>query len=287
MRIIIIIFLLLGSFTAEVCSARVHSPAEFVFDLHSIAYSFTVVPQTSFAETKWSPEQGPRWYIHAGVAAAHAAAAYPAYDYLTGVWGQSNGKFHLKDETHDYLAFNDEVSHTFVSYKLTQFFTSVYHGLGYQRGKSRVLGAVEAAAVMTFVEFPVDAFNPDQGLGVTDLLANYVGVGLAYLKSGNPSLSDLDLKLSIKSFDSSRSKGLGYDSYDYDNYIYWLTYRERPAVIGVGYSTARTSPTEPLPELYLGIGTTLPDLISLFSSDLARKVRSLEFYYFNLNLQIR
>jgi len=223
-------------------------------------------------------------FTYGGIAAVHVVGAIAGYNNLTDLWGSPDGKFHFKDESADNLAFNDEVSHMFISYKLTQGFSSAYRCLGFTDRKARLLGVLESALIMTAVEFPVDAYNPSQGLGVTDAVANYAGIVVAWWKSIDPRLADIDIKVSIKSLSSRRGMVLGYDCYDYDNYIYWLTYRYRFAVLGAGYSTGRSTPADVEPQLFLGIGTTIPDLIRPVSSKLAERLRPLELYFFNLRL---
>jgi hypothetical protein len=262
---------------------RIPNPSESAYQLHTYAYHFTPIMAGEIQPVV--QEGGAKWYTYGAIGAVHLASAYPAYEHLTSVWGQPVGKFHLKHETADYLAFSDEVSHMFISYKLMQGISSAYRQVGISASSSRLAGAVEAALVMTAVEFPVDAYNPDQGLGITDLVADYMGVGLAYWKSVDPRLANFDLKVSMKSFSSDKSKGLGYDCDDYDNYVYWLTYRHRFAVVGIGYSTSREVALEPNPELHLGIGTTIPDLVSVFSSKLAKTLQPLELYFINFNVK--
>jgi hypothetical protein len=223
---------------------------------------------------------------YAGIVAAHGVGAVAGYNHLTKLWGVPDGRFHIKDEFGDHLAFNDEVSHVFVSYKLAQGFCSVYRGIGFSDGKARLLGLLEAVLVMTAVEFPVDAYNPSQGLGVTDLAANYAGVGLAWWRSADPKLRNFDLKASVKSVSSRSASVLGSEAVDYDNYVYWLTYRHKVPVIGLGYSTGRDSPAEVEPQLFLGIGTTIPDLLAPICSKLAARLRPLELYFFNLKVRV-
>jgi len=100
------------------------------------------------------------------------------------------------------------------------------------------------------------------------------------------SFIDFDLKVSIKSTSNQSRAVLGYDSADYDNYIYWLTYRKSVLVLGAGYSTRRLNPTDPEPQLLLGVGSTIPDLVKPISSGLARYLRPLEVYYFNFHVDL-
>lgn len=285
MRRLIVILLLFGSFPVHMIRGNDIAPSDSAYSLHSFAYYHTPVLLSLDIPLATEEPEGVRWYAYGGIAAAHVGASVPVYNYLTHMWGAPVGKFHIKDETADYLAFNDEVSHLFVSYKLTHGFGAAYRALGFRESRARLLGALESAFVMTFVEFPVDAYNPSQGLGITDLAADYLGIGLAWLKSANPKLENFDLKVSMRSFSGRYSRGLGEDQEDYDNYIYWLTYRYEFAVAGVGYGTTHPSPYDPDPSVYFGIGTTIPDLVGVFSSKFAKKLRPLELYFFNFNVE--
>lgn len=264
-------------------SAQFPSPASYVFKLHGFSHPVVYMMRndagTDDDQVKISG------LTYGGIAATHVAGAAVGYSVLKNVWGSSDGRFHLKNETGDHLAFNDEISHLFVGYKLTQGFKSAYRGLGFSNEKARTLGMIESALVMTAVEFPVDAYNPTQGLGITDLVADYIGIGLAYWKDIDPRLSNFDIKVSVKSISANNGRALGYNNEDYDNYIYWLTYRYRFAVVGAGYSTGRTSPVDPQPQMFLGIGTTIPDLCRPISSKLADRLKPLELYFFNFNLK--
>jgi hypothetical protein len=285
MKRLALILLLLGSFQISPVRGDDFAPYDSAYSLHSFAYYQPPMLLSMNAPAMPEKSDGVRWYTYGGIAAAHVGGSLPVYNYLTNTWGAPTGKFHIKDETADHLAFNDEVSHLFVSYKLTQGFGAAYRGLGFSDGRARLLGALESAFIMTFVEFPVDAYNPSQGLGITDLAADYLGIGLAWMKDANPSFENLDVKVSMRSFSNQYSRGLGEDQEDYDNYIYWLTYRYKFAVAGIGYGTTHPSPYDPDPSAYFGVGTTIPDLVGVFSKKLAGNLKPLELYFFNLNIE--
>ena len=216
-------------------------------------------------------------------AGTNLAAAVPVYNHMTSAWGLPDGKFHFKDDwSGDNLALNDEISHLFVSYKLMQFFNSGYNFVGFSPKTAKILGIVETAFIVTAVEFPIDAFNPDQGFGISDLIFDYAGIAMAYMKITNPALKNWDIKTSLKSLSYSNKNVIGSNSEDYDNYIYWLTYRKSPAVFGLGYSTDHPQPYQVDKQFYLAIGTTVPDLVRLISPKIADKLNWMEVYYFNL-----
>ncbi|MGH8004228.1 MAG: DUF2279 domain-containing protein, partial [Limisphaerales bacterium] len=128
----------------------------------------------------------------------HVVGLAVAYDQTQKSWGGSTGKFHFKsDWSGDGLAQNDEISHLTVAYTLTKEFYRAYRWAGFSPKKARLYGTLESAVLMTFVEVPMDAFNTTQGFGIEDLLANYAGVGLGFLKLSRP--GNWDIKTSAKS----------------------------------------------------------------------------------------
>lgn len=215
---------------------------------------------------------------------ANIAMMPPAYNHMVKSWGKPDGKFHVKNDwSGDNLALNDEVSHLLVSYKLTQVFHSAYKALGFGEKTARILGMTEAAFIVTAVEYPIDAYNPTQGFGISDLIFDYTGILMAYFKISDRRFENWDLKTSVKSFSNANRQVIGDEAEDYDNYIYWLTYRKAPAVFGFGYGTSHPEVGQVNKEFYLGIGTTLPDILSPLSKKLSKAFRWAEVYYFNLS----
>jgi len=206
-----------------------------------------------------------------------------AFNHMIDAWGVPNGKFHIKhDWSGDNMALNDEVSHLLVSYKMVQTFNAGYKLIGYSGRTARILAMIESAILATAVEYPVDAYNPTQGLGISDLIFDYTGIGLGYFKITDERFQRWDLKTSVKSLRHANRQVIGENAEDYDNYIYWLTYKRSPAVFGFGYSTSHSLSGGVSKEFYLGVGTTLPDLLEPISKKLATILRCSEFYYFNL-----
>ncbi|MCI0331044.1 MAG: hypothetical protein L0196_08910 [candidate division Zixibacteria bacterium] len=224
----------------------------------------------------------------------HLVGLVLTYDQTQKSWGGSTGKFHLKNDwSGEGLAQNDEVSHLAVGYVLTKQFHRAYRWAGFSPKKSRTYGALEAALLLTLVEFPMDAFNPTQGFGVADLVFDYAGVGLGLLQLSRP--GNWDVKVSAKSNPFSSQEHLfAQTAQQFDNFIFWCTYRpdwkwgeRQPVSLGLGYSTRRdTDGLSPLREFRLGVGTTIPDLVRSFAPNAARYFEVLDFYYFNLNLPI-
>ncbi len=111
-------------------------------------------------------------------------------------WGQSRGRFHVKDDwTGDSLSQNDEASHLFFGYTLTRTFSGQWRWGGMPPRRSRTVGAAESAVALTLVEV-LDAFNPAQGLGISDLLFDYTGVGAGLWTLSHP--VDWTIRTSVK-----------------------------------------------------------------------------------------
>jgi len=227
------------------------------------------------------------------VGAAHAVAGVLLYREARAAWGESNGRFHIKDDwTGDDLAQSDEISHLVTGYHLTKAFSRVWGWTGMRRQRARTLAAVEAAALLTFVEVPLDAFNPRQGLGVEDLAFDYIGVGIGLVALSHP--GRWDVKFSAKENPFRAQENLfAQSSRDADNYVFWATYRlplgpggRQPISLGLGHGVRRAGDGQrAVRELYLGVGTTVPDVVRAVAPGAARHFEVLGPYYFNVRLR--
>jgi len=250
----------------------------------SMMQSHGAIMMPDFRLGGMSVERGQSKLLTHSLAVGINLAAMPfLYDHMTGLWGSPDGKFHIKDDWNgDMLGLSDEVSHLFVSYKLAQFLHSGYGKIGYSDKTAKILGFAEATFIVTAVEFPIDAYNPDQGFGISDLIFDYTGLGLAYLKITDSRFENFDLKVSVKSLSYDSRSVLGDNNEDYDNYIYWLTYTKSPLVLGLGYGTDHPEIYDVDRQFYLGLGTTLPDLIRPFSEKVSSFFKWAELYYINI-----
>ena len=227
------------------------------------------------------------------VGAAHVVAGVVLYRQARAAWGRSNGHFHIKaDWTGDTLSQNDEISHLVAGYHFTKAFSQVWGWTGMRPQRARTLGAVEAAALLTLVEVPLDAFNPRQGLGVGDLAFDYVGVGLGLVAVSHP--GRWDVKFSTKQNPFRAQEHLfSQSARDEDNYVFWATYRvplgpgrRQPLSVGLGHSVRRAGDGQrAVRELYLGVGTTVPDVVRAVAPGAARHFEFLGAYYFNVRLR--
>jgi hypothetical protein len=208
-------------------------------------------------------------------------------------WGQSKGKFHLKDDWKgDGLAQTDELSHFMWGYKMTQFLYWAYEWAGFSSTTSRTLSVCQSSLILTLVEYPIDAYNPKQGLGVSDLVFDYLGVGLAVAKKHSSWLNDFDFKISWKKNIFSENQTVFAQTYEeFDNFIYWLTYRtklffpKKLACFGIGYSATRSG-FKPERQIYAGIGLSIPDFASLFGRRVGDACKPLEILYPSIRIKL-
>ncbi len=224
-----------------------------------------------------------RLALWAGISIGEGAIAYQN---TINLWGKPEGKFHFKNDLiGDGMALSDEISHLFVAYKLTQITRLGFRWSGLSPSASARWGAAQAALYMAFVEYPLDAYNPDQGFGVSDLVADLAGAGLAWYRAGreNPRW---DFKVSVKPdfFAGVSDRLLAQNAKQYDDYIYWLTYRisdnrYNPLVLGVGYSTNHPGDGRVDKELHLNIGTSLSEIGRIFGRHTESVLSPAEFYF--------
>lgn len=208
-------------------------------------------------------------------------------------WGKSNSRFHIKDDWKgDYLAQADELSHFMWGYKMTQFLFTSFRWVGFSSKTTEVLSLFESAMILTSVEYPIDAYNPKQGLGVSDLVFDYLGIGSAFAKRHVTWLQDFDFKISWKENIFSSHHPVFAQTYEeYDNIIYWITYKTKlflPRKIlcfGLGYGVIHHG-IEPQRQTYCGIGLSLSEFASLFWGKLKEPAKFLDLFYPNLHVRL-
>lgn|GEM_PF-1117660 len=223
----------------------------------------------------------------------NAAALFFGFKGAIEAWGESKGAFHLKDDWNgDNLKQTDELSHFMWGYKMTQFLFSAYRWSGFSTEASHAISVFQTALVLTMVEYPMDAHNPEQGFGVSDLAFDYAGIGLAYLKRRLDALDDFDFKISWKRNVFFSNQPMFAQTYDeFDNFIYWLTYRtrlflpEKIVCLGLGYSATRRGGVARR-QVFAGAGLSLPDLAGLFGEKLKARAGFLGLFYPNLRIEL-
>jgi len=225
-------------------------------------------------------------------ALANVAFGTAGYFWSQEAWGTSSGKFHWKkDWAGDNMAQNDEISHIVVAYNFSKIFQPVYQWLGLAPSRSMTYATLHSALLSTLIEYPIDAYNPLQGFGTSDLVANYLGCGLALGQYHLPVLKNFKLKLSFKQAPwISNTHVVAGTAEEFDNEIYWLTFR--PVYkrvdflhLGLGYSTNHYKYIVER-EYYLGIGSTIPEVVSILSPKIARWISPLNMFYLELHKRL-
>jgi hypothetical protein len=225
-------------------------------------------------------------HLHRNLILGNLIVGSAAYVYLSNTWGTPDGKFHLKRDIDDNLAMTDEISHAFVSYRLTQGCAWLFRVFKMPESKVEKYSIIEAALVTTLVEFPLDAYNPDQGFGVSDLIFNWIGISFAYFKQHG--LESFDLKFAVKrsplEFDN---KLLANKNAEFDNFVWWATWKPKYLWLGLGYSTNHSRPGGLVEsEYYLGVGTTLYDVLNLVDGTWADRLKVLDTYFLNIHVRL-
>lgn len=223
-------------------------------------------------------------HLHRNLILGNVGILSIAYVYASNTWGAPNGKFHFKDDLHDNLALTDEVSHAFAAYKFAEGFRWLFGVMGMREDKIEKYSLLEAGLLTTLIEFPMDAYNPNQGLGVSDLLFDWAGVGFSYLH--HRGLRNFDLKFSVKKspFDFEH-KVLASESDEFSNFVWWGCWKPKYLWLGAGYSTNHDA-VKVESEYYLGVGTTLYDLLALVDRGFADRAKALDSYFINLHLKL-
>jgi hypothetical protein len=223
-------------------------------------------------------------HLYRNLAVGNVVFGTGAYLYFADTWGAPKGKFHVKNELHDNVGFTDEISHFYAGYKMTDGFAWLFRSLKVQPEKVNRLAALQTVLILTLIEFPMDAYNPSQGMGLTDLVADYTGVGWGLLKKKHP--NNFDMKFCVKQPPwKFKHKLLASDNSEFDNFIWWSVWKPKYVWTGIGYSTNHDHP-DVEPEVYLGVGTTLHDLLHLVSPKVAAEIRSLDTYFISLRFRL-
>ena len=232
------------------------------------------------------------WRVGAYTGLTLGVSGY-AYSKMDDWWGKDTGPFHIKhtDWNGDNLAQTDEVSHCLVSYKIVQTAMGLAKWSGFQDRTSRIIGGCFAGVIMTSVEYPIDAYNPYQGFGYTDMIANSIGIAFALSRDRWPKyLSKFDLRLSIKNTKTIPDEIIAQTTAQNDNYIYWLTVNpveNFPVHAAIGYSGNHNSPDHSVErEVYIGLGTSAAELAGLVDRRWKRKLDVLNIYEISIAFRV-
>ncbi len=113
-------------------------------------------------------------------------------------WGSSNS-FNMNDEgwfgTDTGSAGADKLGHLYSSYLINEFFTKSLLNKTDDRMNAAMYSALFSGSIMLMVEV-FDGYSNDHGFSYEDLICNFAGIGVSYLKNTIPGLDDkLDLRI--------------------------------------------------------------------------------------------
>jgi len=233
------------------------------------------------------------WRLGVFSAATLGCAGY-AYSRMDDWWGHQKGEPHIKhnDWNGDNLAQTDEASHTFISYKLAQAATHFAQWTGLPDGTSMIIGGSLSTIIMTWVEYPVDTYNPVQGFGYSDEIADLAGIGLALAREKwHDQLDFFDLRFSIKEPKNLPSEVIAQTFAGNDAYIYWLVVQPNekfPVHPAIGISANHYSQDRVVEqEIYFGFGTSAGELAGIFSPKLKRRLDMWNTYEISFYFRVK
>ncbi len=225
--------------------------------------------------------------VRLGLASAFSvgAVAYASGEF-TRVWGESSSStwgWKTGDWNGDGLVQTDEFSHFQLGQRITEFGYGMSRWCGFRHNTSLWIGASIGLAGTFWVEI-IDAYNPDQGFGVTDMVVDVAGVLFALLRKQSPFVDRFDLRVTFEDLKYIPDNlFMATDFRGYDNAIFWITYqpdKDLPFDVCLGYSSDRDYPSKvPRRELFIGAGISGEKLIGLFDSDLARQIGTFAEWY--------
>jgi len=245
-----------------------------------------------FPESKTKSRELVPWRLGVFGATSLGIAGY-AFSRMDDWWGESTGEPHIKhtDWKGDNLAQTDEISHFFLSYKITQTGTHFARWTGLSDKASRFIGAGMALTIMTWVEYPVDTYNPYQGFGYTDMIANAIGISLATTRDIWPEyMHYFDFRFSFKYNQEMPSELIAQTTAENDAYIYWLTVNpvdKFPIHAALGYSSNHLAEDREVErEVYIGFGTSLAEIAGMINPKYRKKLDLWNAYELSINFRI-
>ncbi len=223
--------------------------------------------------------------VRLGLASAFTvgSVAYASQEF-TRVWGESSSSKWLwktGDWNGDGLVQTDEFSHFQLGQRITELGYGMAQWSGFNHRTSIWIGAGIGFGATMWVEI-IDAFNPDQGFGLTDAVLDLAGVIFGVMRKQNDFVNRFDLRVTFDDLNQIPDNVFMATTFaEYDNAIFWLTYKidqDLPIDVCLGYSSDRDYPGKvPRRELFLGAGISGEELFSLFGID--NKIGSFAEWY--------
>lgn len=192
-------------------------------------------------------------------------------------WGSSNS-FKLNDEgwfgTDTGSAGADKLGHMYSSYLMNEFFTKRLMNKTDDTMQAAMYGALFSGTIMLMVEV-FDGYSVDHGFSYEDLILNFTGIGISYLKNTVPGLDEkLDLRIEYDPTEEHRKHPIT----DYSGYNYSVVLKlggfedikETPLKyfeLQLGYHAEGFKKNEQYyfpekkTELYVGIGIDLTEVL--------------------------
>jgi len=201
-----------------------------------------------------------------------AVASVVSYSLLKfySVWDTTHVGFHFKkdDLRGDRLLLLDEVAHLFGAYAFVRAGAGLSRWAGLSEKTSILAGVGISFFVMTFMEYPLDAYKPNEGVSISDLAFDYAGTAIGVLREATPALHNFDIKVGFENLSRIPPEFLPRSTPEHGVFVYWLTYSPAPESlplnIGLGYSVRHDERRQPHHEWYVGVGTSLTELSKRF-----------------------
>jgi len=201
-----------------------------------------------------------------------AVASVVSYSVIKfySVWDTTHIGFHFKkdDINGDGLLMLDEIAHLFGGYTFVRAGAGLSRWAGLSEKTGILAGAGISFFVMTFMEYPLDAYKPNEGVSISDLAFDYAGTAIGVLRETVPALHNFDIKVGFEDISRVPPEFLPRSTPEHGVFVYWLTYspapKSFPLNIGLGYSVHHDEQRQPHPEWYLGVGTSLTELSKRF-----------------------
>jgi uncharacterized protein YfiM (DUF2279 family) len=163
-------------------------------DKKIVVFVFFLICQTIQAQSIDSLKQAKR---HRSVYLTTTLSMYTVSNialYKTWYEPYSTGKFHAFNDQKEWFGM-DKTGHFITSWWISSFIKETAEMSGFNHRQAKWMGIIYPTVFMTSVEV-MDGFSNGWGFSTADLLANFSGIGFAYLQSEAPFFDQFNLKYS-------------------------------------------------------------------------------------------